>query len=83
MLLCNKNHVDIRTAVRQACEIHNNAINEFIALSASLHDFSNTQILQQVHKYIAALGVMMRGNIDWSQIDTRKYNQQISETLAH
>jgi hypothetical protein len=72
MLLKNHEGLSLEDAVFKATQIHDGKVKEFIQLAAHLpafDDAANRELL----RFVNALAAMMRGNIDWSRMDTARY----------
>ncbi|ACU61560.1 terpene synthase family protein [Chitinophaga pinensis] len=72
MLICNTRGCSLEEAIATAAAIHDDQVRQFELLSAQLPSFG-TVTDAQLGRYIAALSVMMKGNIEWSVKDTARY----------
>lgn len=69
MIIRSENKVPLNTALNLAVQIHDQEVRLFEQCALILSRNADAQI----RLYIAALGTMMRGNIDWSTLDTDRY----------
>jgi hypothetical protein len=81
MLIRNEHGCSIEQAVDKAVAIHDEQVKQFQALSEQLPSFGSVTDAQ-LQRYVQALGVMMRGNIDWSVKDTARYKFTWMEEMA-
>jgi len=72
MLVRNTHNCTLEEAIATAVAIHDDQVRQFEHLSAKLPSFG-TVTDAQLSRYIAALSVMMKGNIEWSVKDTARY----------
>lgn len=80
MLIRNKRQCSIDDAVVHAVKIHDYEVKQFQQLARNLPSFDpETDV--ELERYIKALGLMMRGNIDWSTKDTERYHFTLLETV--
>lgn len=81
MLIRRKNNCSIAEAVDEAVNIHDKQVAAFQALAGHLPSFGSVTDAQ-LQRYVQALAVMMRGNIDWSVKDTARYRFTWLEEIA-
>ena len=72
MLIRNTRDCTLEDAILAAVEIHDEQVRQFEELSSKLPSFG-TVTDTQLSRYIRALSVMMKGNIEWSIKDTARY----------
>ncbi len=72
MLLKRHERLSVEDAVFKATQIHDDKVKEFIRLSQQLPSFDQ-ETNRELLRFVNALAVMMRGNIDWSGMDTARY----------
>lgn len=72
MLLKNHEGLPLEEAVFKATQIHDGKVKEFIQLAAHLPAFGDAAN-RELLRFVNALATMMRGNIDWSRMDTARY----------
>lgn len=72
MLIRNTRDCTLKEAIAAAVAIHDDQVRQFERLSAKLPSFG-TVTDAQLSRYISALSVMMKGNIEWSVNDTARY----------
>lgn len=72
MLIRNTRDCTLEEAIAAAVAIHDDQVRQFERLSAKLPSFGSVTDAQ-LSRYIAALSVMMKGNIEWSVKDTSRY----------
>lgn len=72
MLIRNTEGCTIEEAITAAVKIHDEQVRQFEHLSAKLPSFGPATDAQ-LARYIHALSVMMKGNIEWSVKDTARY----------
>jgi hypothetical protein len=80
MLIRNSKNCTIEEAIVRAVQIHDEQVKQFEHLSRRLPSFG-TVTDAQLSRYIKALSVMMRGNIDWSVNDTARYHFTMLATV--
>jgi hypothetical protein len=80
MLIKHKRNCSITTAIQEAVNIHDVEVKQFQELAKQLPSFGSVTD-EQLSRYIQALSVMMRGNIDWSISDTERYSFTILELV--
>jgi len=72
MILRHKYNLDIEQAIDRAAHIHDSLVAEFIETSVQAFRYDpDTNATLRV--YIDALGCLMRGNIEWSTKETKRY----------
>lgn len=64
--------LNLSEAIIKAAEIHDEHIREFLSLSGEVYHYDD-QINQALKLYVDALGVLQRGNIEWSTLETARY----------
>lgn len=67
-----KYNLTIEQAINKTATIHDQLVEEFIDLSKKAYIFSDS-VNEMLAKYIRALRHLMKGNIDWSTMDTSRY----------
>lgn len=72
MLLKHHEGLSLEDAVFKATQIHDDKVKQFVQLARQLPSFS-METDRELMRFINALAVMMRGNIDWSRMDTARY----------
>ncbi|HEY1165783.1 MAG TPA: hypothetical protein VGE90_11470 [Chitinophaga sp.] len=72
MLLKRHEGLSLEDAVFKATEIHDDKVKQFVQLAGQLPSFSK-ETDTELRRFVNALAVMMRGNIDWSRMDTARY----------
>ena len=72
MILKHKYHLTIEDAILKAANIHDDLVREFIRLSSMAFKY-DSEINSILQVYVDALGKLMRGNIEWSTRETRRY----------
>jgi len=72
MLLKHHEGLSLEDAVFKATRIHDDKVQQFVRLSRQLPSFS-AGVNRELVRFVNALAVMMRGNIDWSTLDTARY----------
>ncbi|MCW3466971.1 terpene synthase family protein [Chitinophaga nivalis] len=72
MILRKERHITLSRALDLAVTVHDKEVILFEKSIRYLFPFSS-DIDPILKKYINALGVMMKGNIDWSTLDTNRY----------
>ncbi|TWV93017.1 terpene synthase family protein [Chitinophaga pinensis] len=72
MLIRNTRDCTLEEAIAIAVGIHDEQVRQFGHLSVQLPSFGPATDVQ-LSRYIAALSVMMKGNIEWSIKDTARY----------
>lgn len=80
MLIRNTKDCTIEEAIAAAVQIHDEQVKAFERLSRRLPSFSAITDAQ-LSRYIDALAIMMKGNIDWSVKDTARYHFTLLETV--
>ena len=72
MILKHKYGLGIEQAIQHAADIHDGLVREFIALAPKVYSYDDeTNVL--LKSYVDALGILMRGNIEWSTRETKRY----------
>ncbi|CAL1520115.1 terpene synthase family protein [Chitinophaga sp. MM2321] len=71
-VISHEKRISLQRAVAKAVEIHDQEMNEFATLSANLPVFS-ISMNKVVEKYAFVLSAILRGNIDWSTMETARY----------
>ena len=79
MLIRNNRDCSIDEAITAAVNIHDEQVKQFETLAQELPSFNMSTDLQ-LSRYIHALSIMMKGNIDWSTKDTERYHFTMLET---
>ncbi|TDW96903.1 terpene synthase family protein [Dinghuibacter silviterrae] len=71
-ILKEKYNLTLSEAIQLAADIHDDTVNEFLELSGGIFKYGDrfNIILKE---YVDALGILMRGNIEWSTKDTARY----------
>ena len=72
MLLKHHERLSMEDAVFKATQIHDDKVKQFVQLARQLPSFS-AETDRELRRFVNALAVMMRGNIDWSRMDTARY----------
>jgi hypothetical protein len=72
MLLKHHERLSLEDAVFKATQIHDGKVKQFVQLSRQLPSFGK-ETDREILRFVNALAVMMRGNIDWSRMDTARY----------
>ncbi|SFM93064.1 Terpene synthase family, metal binding domain [Chitinophaga sp. YR627] len=72
MLIRNTRDCTLEDAIAAAVAIHDDQVRQFKRLSAKLPSFGAVTDAQ-LSRYISALSIMMKGNIEWSVKDTARY----------
>lgn len=72
-LFLHERQLTLDEALLCAAAIHNTDMRRFVALSAQIPGFDETTD-QAVAKYVEALRRHIRGNVDWSEKDSRRYS---------
>lgn len=72
MIVKEKYGLTLDQAIRKAANIHDEQIMEFIGLSQCVYKYDD-HINATLKTYIDALGVLQRGNIEWSTRETARY----------
>lgn len=72
MIVKDKYDLSLEQAIRKAADIHDEHIREFIALSGIVYKYDDA-INAALKIYVDALGVLQRGNIEWSTRETARY----------
>jgi hypothetical protein len=72
MLIRNTRDCTIEEAIAEAVKVHDEQVSQFEHLSAKLPSFGEVTDVQ-LTRYVHALALMMKGNIDWSIRDTARY----------
>jgi hypothetical protein len=67
-----KYHLTIEEAIQKTADIHDELIREFIFLSGNVYRFDEA-VNETLKTYVDALGVLQRGNIEWSTRETKRY----------
>lgn len=78
MLIKNNSQCSLEGAIQQAVNIHDTEVQQFMELAQKLPSFGSITD-EQLSRYIQSLSVMMRGNIDWSTMDTERYRFTVPE----
>lgn len=73
MLLKHHQQLTLEQAVEQAVKIHNSEVALFNNTADVLTAVCASAVKPVLEQYILTLGQMMKGNIDWSGIDTTRY----------
>jgi len=73
MILKRKFNLSIEQAIKEAARIHDDLVREFIQLSPLACKKYDSDITAALKIYIDALGKLMRGNIEWSTRETKRY----------
>ncbi|PSL45353.1 hypothetical protein CLV51_10455 [Chitinophaga niastensis] len=81
MLLKHHHHLSLEKAVEQAVKIHNSEVALFNNTADVLIALCASELKPVLEQYALTLGLMMRGNIDWSTRDTTRYQHAYSELL--
>jgi len=72
MIVKDKYDLTVEQAIQKTADIHDQLIREFLSLSKRVYKFG--QAVDQVLKtYVDALGILQRGNIEWSTRETSRY----------
>lgn len=82
MLLQMERGGTLNNAIKAAKEIHDKAVKEFIELAWNPPVFGDEPTDTLVQRFVQALGIMMKGNIDWSTIDTTRYRTLVANAEA-
>ena len=82
MLLQQERGGTLSHAIKSAKQIHDRAVKEFIELAWNPPVFGDEQTDALVKRFVQSLGVMMKGNIDWSTLDTLRYRQLQPEAAS-
>jgi len=72
MIVKEKYGITLEQAIRQAADIHDEHIGEFLRLAPLVYKYDEP-INAALKSYIDALGVLQRGNIEWSTRETKRY----------
>jgi hypothetical protein len=80
MLIRNHRDCTIEEAIAAAVQIHDEQVAAFEQLSRELPSFG-VLTDAQLGRYVNALALMMKGNIDWSVKDTARYRFTMLETV--
>lgn len=68
----NKFQLTIEQAIKRTATIHDGLVEEFIDISKKAFVYNDT-VNAMLAKYLHALRYLMKGNIDWSTMDTTRY----------
>lgn len=71
-ILKNEHAISMEEAIAAAAQLHDQQVTDFIKTTETAMVF-DPEVNEMVRKYIAALGYLMRGNIDWSTSETTRY----------
>jgi len=72
MIIKRKYDVSLEEAIIKAAEYHDSLVMEFLELSESAYRY-DPETNANLAVYIDALGKLMRGNIEWSTKETKRY----------
>lgn len=72
MIVKERYDLTIEQAIGKTADIHDELIKEFISLSELVYQFDEP-VNQTLKTYVDALGVLQRGNIEWSTLETKRY----------
>ena len=72
MIVRDKYNLSLPEAIRKAADIHDDHIREFLALRELVYRYED-DINATLKTYVDALGVLQRGNIEWSTLETARY----------
>jgi hypothetical protein len=72
LIVKDKYDLTLSEAIRKAADIHDEHIREFLALSELVYRYDE-DINRTLKTYVDALGVLQRGNIEWSTLETARY----------
>lgn len=72
MIVKDRYNLTIEQAISKAAEIHDEQIREFIHLSSLVYRYEE-DVNKVLRTYVDALGVLQRGNIEWSTRETARY----------
>lgn len=73
MLLKHHHQLTLEQAVEQAVRIHNSEVALFNNTADVLTALCASAVKPLLQQYVSTLGLMMKGNIDWSSQDTTRY----------
>lgn len=73
LILRHHRRLDLQTALDQAVEMHNQEVRTFLRLEQELPSFG-LNIDRQLKRYVEAMRIWMRSNVDWS-LESGRYNQ--------
>jgi len=84
MIVKEKYGLTLDQAIQKAVEIHDEHICEFLAISPLVYKYDDA-INRTLKTYVNALGVLQRGNIEWSTRETARYPHiyQFAETINY
>lgn len=72
MILKHKYDLSIEEAIQKAAAVHDGLVCEFLELAPTVYRYDGpTNALLKT--YVDALGILMRGNIEWSTRETKRY----------
>ena len=77
LILAHEQQLPLQAAVEQVAALHDNEIQDFIALAAQLPSFEPA-IEADLQRYVAGMRFWMRANLDWS-IGTARYQPMTAE----
>jgi hypothetical protein len=72
LILKDKFNLTVEDAIKRAAKIHDDTVREFIALEQVAFKYDET-LNDILKRYVEALKVLMRGNIEWSTKETARY----------
>jgi hypothetical protein len=73
MLLKHHHQISLEEAVARAVKIHDTEVALFRNTAEVVTALCSTTVRPVLEQYVTSLGLMMRGNIDWSSQDTTRY----------
>ncbi|WP_225860272.1 terpene synthase family protein [Chitinophaga pendula] len=71
-ILVRERDLSIESAIYEAVAIHDQSVENFIKISEQIYRFDE-KTNRLLEKYVAAMGFLMKGNIDWSTKDIIRY----------
>jgi hypothetical protein len=72
MIVKDRYELTIEHAIRMAADIHDDLISEFLRLAPLVYKYDE-DINAILKTYVDSLGVLQRGNIEWSTRETKRY----------